>query len=297
MSIATPKTECEPAVRKRVLCTSDLHCGSYSGLSMPVFNLVDGIRGTTSEVIANSAQQRLYDCWCEMVAEIGDSIDVVVVNGDACDGMNLADGGRYTYTNDMYAQAEMAAELLSMINCPNFLITVGSGYHSRNGKNGGPIEPFLAQRLEEKLRARGLEPNVVFSPEAVLEIGTKRLHITHTVGTSSTMQYRPTALAREMTNMLLNHQDHKFGHVDAVIRGHAHFFTAVQMSDIVGVVTPSWKLRDPFSIKAGLNMQPDIGYVVLSWLEGEDGSSTNISTESRLFQLEGTATNVIQMGE
>ena len=268
-----------------VLVVSDLHCGSYAGLCTPQVVLSDSVRGTQLIHEASDDQKRLYDEWFKMCEATKGKVDVVIVNGDACDGMNMADGGRYTITNDMYAQARIAAELLAMIDCDTFILTVGSGYHSRNGKNGSAIEPYMADELR---RLKGGKATVLFKPETLLEIDGKVLHILHHTGTTSSFQYRTTALMRDMTTMLLNHQEHKYGHVDMVIRGHAHYYIHVDMSDMQGIISPAWKLRDLFAVKINLP-QPDIGYVLLNWDNAED----SITVTKHLSKLPGTACSKI----
>ncbi len=258
----------------KVLLISDMHCGAYAGLCPPEVKIVDSIRGNEMVFNPTEAQRKLYDFWTEM-CEAQHDVDLVVVNGDTCDGMNFAEGGTHVITNDMYAQAEMAAELLSMIDCDTFLVTVGSGYHSRTGKNGTAVEGYLAKALERRLAWAGRSPDVRFHPEALVKYGGKRFHVSHTVGTSSTQQYRATALMRDMTNMKLNSDWYKFGSVDMIIRGHAHFYISIDLSDIQGVITPGWKLRDSFNTKVGINVQPDIGYVVLEW--GDDDEHIRVT--------------------
>lgn len=279
---------------KKVAVISDMHVGSQCALCPERVEIVDSLRGTTIVNIPSTSQMMLLDKWKQMVVDTEGQLDLVIVNGDTCDGMNLAEGGTHTITNDMYAQAEMAAELLTMIDCDNFLLTVGSGYHSRNGRNGNAIEGYLARALERRITERGGTPNVKFVPEAILEFGGKRFHVSHTIGTASTQQYRATALMRDMTNMKLNNDDYKFGHIDMVIRGHAHFFIHVELGDIQGLISPSWKLRDSFCTKIGLNIQPDFGYAMLSWEEVEGAP---IVVEKRLFRLPGTACSVVDFGE
>jgi len=273
----------------KVLLISDLHCGSYAGLMPPEVKLTDTPRGAVLTHTSSNAQAMLYDAWCEMVDDMSDyKPDLVIVNGDIVDGMNQADGGVHTITNDMYAQADMAADLLSMIPCNCFLITIGSGYHSRTGRNGAPIEPYIADALTKAIQSKGRNPNVTFSSEAIVKLNGKRFHVTHTVGHTNNYQYRSTALMRDMTNMLLNWPTHKFGHVDAIIRGHVHFFINVRMADIEGIITPCWKLRDSFCTKIGLNSQPDIGYVTMDWKRGGD-----IKVNKRLFHLPDTACRTV----
>ena len=278
---------------KTVAVISDMHVGSQCALCPESVEIVDSLRGTTLITIPSASQRLLLDCWKQMVADTEGQLDLVIVNGDTCDGMNLAEGGAHTITNDMYAQAEMASELLAMIDCDNFLLTVGSGYHSRNGRNGNAVEGYLAKALARRISERGGTPNVKFVPEAILEFGGKRFHVSHTVGTSSTQQYRATALMRDMTNMKLNGDDYKFGPIDMVIRGHTHFFIHVDLSDIQGLITPAWKFRDSFCTKIGINTQPDFGYALLTW---DEGLGTDIRVSKQLFRLPGTACAVVDFG-
>ncbi len=268
--------------KTRVLVVSDMHCGSLSGLCLPTFDMVDEASGQVSRIEATPAQERLYEAWEEMVRHVEkEPVDVVVVNGDVCDGMNNLDGGRNTITNDMFAQADMAAELLAMIPSSRFILTQGSGYHSRVGRFGMPIEGYLTNRLRERLGEGG---EVAFTPEALLHINDKTFHITHVTGHTRVYQYRSTGLMRDMSNLLLNWQPHKFGHIDMIIRSHTHYYISISMGDMQGVISPCWKWRDSFSTKIGSNYQPDIGYVMLEWDEGQ-----HINVTPHLFQMEDTA--------
>lgn len=278
--------------KTRVLVVSDLHCGSLSGLCLPTFDMVDEASGSISRIEATEPQLLLYEAWQDMVRHMEEEpVDVVVVNGDVCDGMNNLDGGRNTITNDMFAQADMAAELLAMIPCSTFILTLGSGYHSRVGRFGMPIEGYLAKVLREKVKGRG--GAVEYVPEALLTINDKKFHITHVTGHTKVYQYRSTGLMRDMTNLLLNWQSHKFGHIDMILRAHTHYYISISMGDMQGVISPCWKWRDSFATKVGSNYQPDVGYVVLEWEEGQ-----HITTTPHLFHAPDMAcpSIVIQTG-
>jgi hypothetical protein len=203
----------------------------------------------------NAKQRWLLKLWKKMCKDVGE-VDVCVVNGDCCDGVNYKDHGYDLWTTDLDTQIESARILLSMVNAKKYIVTQGSGYHV--GQNMS-----LDQLVARALKGQFGQDVAIRAKEAGV-----RMHFSHFVGVStSSWQYRTTPIARELVSALLNEKE--YGKYHAVIRSHAHYYCYVEFGSHFGLITPAWQLRTPYMINKGLSLLPKIGYVVLY---AEDGS-------------------------
>jgi hypothetical protein len=259
----------------RLLVISDLHVGSNYGL-MPKggVEFEDPQTGHTTLLKPNKVpQQALIKCWEDMKKRVGD-VDAVLINGDACDGPQRKSMGKYTWTNDLGVQAEVAAQLINEIPANEFFLTKGSEYHCMEDR---PLEQVVAEKLAG-----------VYGNDLLIEIGGARIHASHHIGTSSSAwMYRTTPLARDLLLLTLCEAPEEYGKVDFVIRSHAHYFCAVQFGSMGGCITPAWQTRTPFAVKANLISPPQIGYVLLDITDGE------ITMKKRLYKIPGSACKVV----
>lgn len=177
--------------------------------------------------------------------------DIVVVNGDICEGTNYRSNGTGNWTNDLAMQMQTARELLEMIDCDVFIGTQGSGYHT--GKN-----PSLDQKVIEQMDGQ-------FGVEKFLNLQGIRFHLRHATPFSSDPRSQPARLGRDMANAVTD--EAAFGHVDVFVRSHLHRFSSLQTCGQLGVITPGWKARDDFVKERNL-LNADIGFVLFNIKNG-----------------------------
>ena len=75
----------------------------------------------------------------------------------------------------------------------------------------------------------------------------------HHIGGSKWFSYLPTALGREMAQMVFFDGKlwTKENSPSVIVRSHTHRFVHIEYSTQHGAVTPSWKIFDRFSTKNG----------------------------------------------
>jgi len=274
---------------RRVVVLSDLHVGSTVGL-WPGAHRVEG----GGEYTANVYQLWLLKCWQEMLAEVRAMRPkpVVVVNGDAIQGVNYRDGQLITNKTDV--QVEAALQLLQPLRAcaREFYMVRGTEWHE--GKSAEFVEG-LAKRLDARVDpASGQNTwwEIYLRLPSAAEMGREVegaeqhspvIHFAHHVGISSVPWYEATVPLRD-TLLLLAELSRFYGDrapdVRMVVRSHRHrFIYVLAPPDIHVAVTPAWQLKTAFAHKKASSMVPEIGYLVVEW-DGEE-----MVVRPRIFQL------------
>jgi hypothetical protein len=265
-------------VRRRIVVLSDLHVGSTVGL-WPEAHRVEG----GGEYSANVYQLWLLDCWREMLAEVASykrPKPIVILNGDAIQGVNYRDG--QLITNKIDIQVAAAKRLLAPLRkaAGTFYMVRGTEWHE--GKSAEFVEG-LAEALTCKP-----DPNTgqwswwelylsVDGPDSPV------IHAAHHIGTSSVPWYEATVPLRDMLMQIAELQRFymkRAPNLRMVIRSHRHRFIYVNAPpDLHVFVTPSWQLKTAFAHKKASAMLPQIGYAVIEW-DGQD-----LTVKPRVFPL------------
>lgn len=204
---------------KTILIVSDLHVGSQYGLMPPKARMDPDQRRKglnkapsqfSNDAIASKVQRDIYARWLEMVKAVG-HVDMCVVNGDICDGVNPKSKGLGLWTSDLSVQTQTAVDLLNMIDADHFCGTQESLYHTGDNIS---TDRAVIKELGGDYRS-----------ELAVKVDDIRFHFSHKVGVSSSAWfYRPTPIAREM--MLAAPVKEEVGSFDVVVRSHAHYFYA-----------------------------------------------------------------------
>lgn len=227
-----------------MLIVSDLHVGSEHGLKPDNVRKNKGKRNRAYNEGSSPEQEFIFDYWCRMCDLI--QPDLVIVNGDVCEGVNYAENGQGNWTNDKNLQIQTARELLEMIDCDTFIGTQGSKYHTSKNMSAD-------RKVIESLRGE-------FSPDMFVDVDGVKFHVRHKTPFSKNPRGQPGLLSGDMTN-IVNDSD-SFGHVDVFVRSHLHRFSSIQTCGQLGVITPGWKGRDDFLKESGAVLAPDIGFVL-----------------------------------
>ncbi len=225
-----------------------MHVGSDKAITLPKVYIEKKKKEDSSCYIYNSTQRQLYQEWKKMCNSIG-RVDLVVINGDICDGVNPKAKGLGTWTCDLSLQVNTAADLLKMIHTNKYAATQGSFYHI-----GDNISTDKAVMMHEKI-------NGVFGSELSIKADDVRFHFSHSVGISTSgWMYRTTPIAREMMLSALVRDE--MGKYDVICRGHAHYFCYAGFANSLGIITPGWKSRDDYAQRRTLAFVPHCGYVL-----------------------------------
>lgn len=239
----------------KILCVSDLHCGSLSGLMSNRF-YDEQNRETIQQ---NEIQAFLYDYWMRMCKDVG-KVDKVIVCGDLVDGLNKAEHGRGQSTTDMMTQCKMAYELLKMINTNEYIIVDGSPYHTGWEISGDLVVCNMLGGTWGDIDVDATFENVNF-------------HIRHCESWTKDPGGRHTSARKEANLSSLQGEE-----IDIFLRGHTHSFVFNGDKRNTTVVVPSWKGPDRFMRKKNIEI-PDCGYVVFTV------DNTNYSWEQTVFNV------------
>jgi len=243
----------------KILCVGDLHCGSRYAIKHPDFGKL------------NDVQKILWKKWNEMIKDVG-KIDYLFVMGDAIDGINGD-----TEISDIGEQVNCAVKLLSMIKVKRDIFLVyGSGFHVEKDYvvDGDKL-------VAEKLGARksGFNLNLEFEKGNVVNLG----HAISGYGFNKT-----SGISKEILNALVNEKELGSEDIKVLIRGHLHIFSLLEWKNKTAIIVPAWKVRDSFAEKHGLNLAPDLGYVILTLENGEwdvDAKIFHIKAEKEVVKV------------
>ena len=234
----------------RVLFMGDIHDGSEVAVKTPDFirnNREDGLK---VPIPNNPIQDIMYSEWVNMCDVIG-KVNLVVLMGDMCDGINFKSEGVGTWTTRMDEQISDASNLLNMIDADNYIGVKGSRYHIKDNMTADELVlkelGYRGNRTkwyddEEVVGENDYEVHMDYDMR--LELEELNFNLRHWLSTTkSTFMYRPTKIAREMLKLQTSTQT--LGEFDFVMRAHVHKYLYLDIdSEIVGVTLPCWKGRD-----------------------------------------------------
>ena len=233
---------------KTCLFISDIHDGHINAVSTLHPYKKDG----DYELKLSEDMQDVHYHWCKMIDTVG-RVDFLSINGEPVEGEHRKTGGKGTWSNDILDQINDFEKLAQMIKYDWFALTVGSGYHITVGNSTSD------DLVIEKLAKRGKNLCVVNGTPVQnyfiqVDINGKLFSITHHLRSSSVQSYRSTPAASEAAGLeflrgrLYPHERN----IDAVIRGHIHYYWQHDSGHQLFFITPSWKIWDDFVIKKGL---------------------------------------------
>lgn len=126
---------------KRLLAMGDLHAGSWCGLTPPHYDA----RGASKVARARyNFRRELWDWYKKTIEEIG-PVDAALVNGDLVDGGSGRRSGGSEVIIPAQEQGEAAAYSLGLIQCTDYYLTYGTGYHTEH--DGIDLEYAIAESL------------------------------------------------------------------------------------------------------------------------------------------------------
>lgn len=190
---------------KTVVIISDLHCGSTYGITPP-----DEWKSPNKEI-----QEEAWNEYCR-IANMWNSPDILIVNGDAIEGNQSRQGGAELLTPDRTVQGDMAVTAISKLRAKNTFMTYGTPYHV--GEKAEDFERGIAKDLKAKIEGR-----LYLNVEGVI------LDVRHKIGTSAVPHGRATAILREMMWALIKEANETGPHVDVIVRSHAHYNISINV--------------------------------------------------------------------
>lgn len=266
-------------MKYRLLCVSDLHCGSIFGLLPSGFENSEG-----KEVGLNAGQAYLLECWKHMLSTVKrEKLDAIIVNGDAIDGLQHAQRGTELALPLLFDQRGAAIDLLRPLSklAPMYFVQ-GTEYH--DCKAGASCEAVAEDLHAVRYSGPGTGK---FSKEVLdLDVDGVVLNFAHGISVATGF-YRATPLDREGIWSALAGKDGKMPKADCVVRAHAHNFVHVEHASKHIVQMPCWELQTRYMRKNSVyRMVPDIGYLVIEVDSGakRDGQDP-IRVRKQLYSL------------
>ena len=238
---------------KSILIVSDMHVGS----TMSICSNEPELNEKDSTWNPNKLQKELLSVWHECIDEVNQKPDLLVINGEPCDGGNRKQLGNQSWTTNVQDQLIDAEKLIKMIPYKHLIFNRGSGYHvTLDGTN---FEEVIAKQMDaDKYRAFGGSGYTDYY--SLVKLHGKMFNFTHHIGFNKWAAYRTTALAREMAGMVFERD--KMGKADVIVRSHVHYFVHVEFTHTHGFTTPAWKFPDSHLFRGGTaGTTPDIGMV------------------------------------
>ena len=218
-----PQERPEEGKPKRVVAIADLHCGHLAGITPPEWWFAKS--GGTEERNAWAAVQReTWGHYEEIARQLGKP-DVLIVNGDAIDGIAPRSGGTEHVTVDLFEQASMAVRAIEIWDATSTVISYGTSYHVT--LDGQDIEKFIAKQVCGEIHSHPF-----------VNVGGCVFDIKHSTTGGGLPHTRANVLGKEWLWNLLwaDRGEQPRGHVH--LRAHLHFFCFVGDADRIAIIQP-----------------------------------------------------------
>jgi hypothetical protein len=248
-----------------LVVVSDLHCGCKLGLHPPSpSKLFDG--GTyTPSPIQNTVWKWWLEFWTEFVPRVTRGRRWgVVVNGDALDGVHHR--STHQVSQNHADQQEIAYRALApIVDKAEGRVWMVGGTEAHVGPSS-EAEEMLARRLGTVASKTGQ----CVRYELWKQVGDSLVHLAHHIGTAGSNAYESSAVMRELSEAYVEAGRWQDRAPDALVRSHRHRDIEIKIPAAngyaLGVVTPSFQAKTPFSFKiaGGRQAQPQFGGVVLN---------------------------------
>lgn len=225
----------------QIVIISDLHVGSAVGLTPSPQNAV---------------QKGLIERYEDCIKHLGKP-DLLIVNGDATDGLQIK-GGMRDDDDWIPSQIDHAAQLVSMWKAKEVFVVGGTPYHVSAMSGKVDFEEILAHRIRAKFQNK---------LDMVLG-GWFRLMCRHKIGSSSIPHGRFTPQARSRMWSILNSAVDGERPPHLSIFSHVHFFSYCEDFMGASMTTPAWSaLGSAFG--DSLDGHCDVGAVKIT-VKGKD---------------------------
>ena len=261
------------------MVVSDLHAMDRLAPLPEHFELLN------KEVVEPNPIQRGLNRAYNSLAKEWHEPDLLISLGDATGGQDRKQAGTTVISTQPLDQLNAAANLLERFKARKTIIIRGSSYHV--SVNGLPIEEALAEKLKAIPIGTG---NMRSGLKFILEKFGLRIHFAHHLPTSQTEWFLPTPGAKEGIRLQL--QIRKLGHMDAIFRGHSHYFYYQRRRQII-VNCPCWVFPGDFLHKKSGEPLTDIGAVRFVLTDKPDELGKQIHVQEQLFPIEEANTRVV----
>ena len=237
---------------KRILVSSDWHCGHQAGLCTPSW--FQRTENPHFEMYAR-IQNDLWSFFSETITKLKEQhpIDHMILNADIIDGNQTITKGAEAITTERRLQCEIAKEIIEFIDVQDkIFFTVGSAYHTGKSEDW---EAVLAEQVGANIQ-----------DEHYIDISGKLFHVKHDIAQTSVPYGKITPIVKQ--SVLEDLKSVKYGDrfVDIVIRSHVHFFADFRLGEKRGIITPSFQFTSKFG-RRKCDGPIDVGFVIIDIYE------------------------------
>jgi hypothetical protein len=220
---------------------ADLHCQSTQ------LDIAQTWIGFSGPRACGFLKQRTWGCFLQ---DVPLKIDTLIINGDAIDGQNVKEKGRFLSETDPEFQARGAAILLQPLlqrvapgeyGRQHIYVSRGSRYHTGDGAGD---KEFFAAMMKSLPGPDGRGTR----PWTHLVVGDVLFDVAH--HQSTTIRYRSMSLEREIGFFLERggRMRQEVPERVVIVRSHTHgSCRSYTECGFTAVSTPSWKLQDAFA--------------------------------------------------
>lgn len=232
----------------RIFLCSDLHCGSFVGLTPPHHWITEDKKDPRRTKWART--QRAVWKYFEQTIEESAPYDFCICNGDALEGLGTKSGGTELWTSDRKVQTDCAAFCIDAVGAKVVRLTYGTSYHVAS--TGEDWEDVLAATLGCKIGSHEW-----------YDINGRIFDCKHHVAGSSIPHGALTPLAREILWNRVWASRGEQPKADVLVRSHTHTYEMVDHDGCLGFVTPALQ---GFGSKFGsrrMSKTVDIGVLII----------------------------------
>jgi hypothetical protein len=251
---------------------SDLHSLSVLSPVVPDFKTIEG-----HKIDPSPAQFEMYRCF-SWLAEKWHKPDRLMLLGDLINMPERYDPSWGVWSANPLDGINNAVELIKMYEAKKIYVIRGTARHVMI--ENMPSEEVLARKLRAcKIGTGGYVSAIKYMPEK----WGFRFHFAHHVPSSQTEWFLTTPLAKEGIRLQLQHK--RTGHIDAVFRGHNHYWVYVQFRSQHLISCPCWQLPTEYMHRKSGEPLTDIGGVRFRLSKEPDQFGERFRVEKELFPI------------
>lgn len=262
---------------------SDLHTGNLTAPIPPNFTRNDG-----TPIGQTALQKSLTDNLKGLADDpLWHRPDVLISLAEAIDGQNRKSMGVETWSTQPLDQVKAAETILRWFDAKQYYVLQGSGYHV--SIDGLPAEEILARSLKAVQLGDG---DYLSAIRFILNEFDFKIHFAHHMPTSQSDWYLTTPMAKEGIRIKLK-EKHLGGHIDAIVRGHGHQWSAIEFGSQYLIACPTWKVPDAFLFKKSGEPNYDIGAVRFAIFDQPDDFGYKFRFQKKLFDIAEAAPKIV----
>ncbi len=239
--------------RKRIIVLSDKHCGHIAGLTPPAYQNYH--RGLAKYQEQQDEAWQWYAGVCKRL-----KADITFILGDMMDGKGKRSGSSEYITTEWKEQMDMACMCIEETGAKRAVMVYGTPFHV--GENDD-FEDFIKGKLSTKMYTS-------IQGHAFPKVHQIQFDLKHKIGASGIPHGRSTSMMKSKLWNTMWAERNQQPDSDVLIRGHVHYFNAVQNPMFLGITCPALQ---SWGSKYGIRQCEGIVDFGLIWFDVYDGDT------------------------